>query len=282
MSGKVVMVTGANSGIGKATTMALAAMGANVVMVCRNEEKGERTREAVTKATGNPEVELMLCDLSLMANVRRLADEFSANHAALHVLVNNAGSVFQGYAETSESLERTMALDYFSPFLLTNSLLPLLKKGTPSRVVNVASVSHSSGKLVLDNVNGKGSSGRFGLETYGRAKLALVLFTYELSRRMAGTGITSNCMHPGGVRTNIWGHSGIASPFVRFASLFMRSPEKGAETVIYLASSPEVEGVSGKYFFDLRPRRSSEASYDETLAQGLWRISERLTGISDA
>ncbi len=282
MSGKVVMVTGANSGIGMATTMALAGMGARVVMVCRNREKGERAREAVSKATGNPAVELMVCDLSLMANVRRFANEFGASHPALHVLVNNAGSVFQGYAETSESLERTMAVDYFSPFLLTNLLMPALKGGAPSRVVNVSSASHFGGKLDLDDINGKDSSGMFGMEAYGRAKLALVLFTYELSRRLAGTRITANCMHPGAVRTNIWGHSGFVSPLVRLVSLFMRSPEKGAETVVYLASSPEVEGVSGKYFFDMQPRHSSKASYDEALSQGLWRLSERMTGISEA
>ena len=159
MSGKVVMVTGASSGIGRATTMALAGMGAHVVMVCRNQEKGERAREAVSKTTGS-EVELMVCDLSLMANVRRFAKEFGASHPALHVLVNNAGSVFQGYAETSESLERTMAVDYFSPFLLTNLLIPALKAGAPSRVVNVASGAHFGGRLDLDNFNGRGASGR--------------------------------------------------------------------------------------------------------------------------
>jgi len=281
MSGKVVMVTGANSGIGKATAKAMARMGACVVMVCRNREKGERTRDEVSKATGNTAVELMVCDLSIMGNVRRLAEEFRSRHRALHVLVNNAGSVFQGYAETADSFERTMAVDYFSPFLLTNLLIPALKEGAPSRVVNVASVSHFGGKLDLNDINGKHSSGGFGMAAYGRAKLALVLFTYELSRKLAGTGTTSNCMHPGAVRTNIWGHSGFVSPLVRFVSLFMRSPEKGAETVVYLASSPEVEGVSGKYFFDMQPRHSSKASYDEALAQGLWRMSERMTGISE-
>jgi NAD(P)-dependent dehydrogenase (short-subunit alcohol dehydrogenase family) len=279
VSGKVVMVTGASSGIGKAATLELARLGARVIMVCRNPEKGQRAKERVVSESGNSDVELMICDLSLMSNVRRLASEFTSVHPVLNVLVNNAGSVFQGYHETSESLERTMALNYFSPFLLTNLLLPALKAGAPSRVVNVSSASHFGGSLDLGDINGKKSSGRFGLQAYGRSKLALVLFTYELSKRLSGAGVAVNCLHPGAVRTNIWAHSGFASPIARFASLFMRSPEKGAETVLYLASSPDVEGVTGEYYFDLRPRRSSTASYDESLARDLWRLSEGMMGI---
>lgn len=279
MSGKTVIVTGANSGIGRAASMGLAKLGADLVMVCRNREKGESARAEIARASGNSSVELVACDLSIMSNIRRLASDFEGSHSRLNVLVNNAGSVFQGYAETPDSFERTMAINYFSPFLLTNLLLPLLKASAPSRVVNVASGSHFRGRIGLDNVNGKGSAGGFGLEAYGRSKLALVLFTYELSRRLAGTDVTANCLHPGAVRTNIWGHSGFVSPLVKLASLFMRSPEKGAETVVYLASSPEVDGVTGKYFFDLKPRRSSEASYDESLAAGLWNLSERMTGL---
>jgi retinol dehydrogenase-14 len=280
MSGKVVMVTGANSGIGKATSVALASMGAHVVMVCRNQERGESAMEQVKRESGNQGVELMVCDLSLMANVRRLASEFAASHTALHVLVNNAGGVFQGYKETADGFERTMALNYFSPFLLTNLLLPKLKASAPSRVVNVSSASHFGGKLDLGDINGRNSSGRFELNAYGRSKLALVLFTYELSRKLKGSGVTANCLHPGAVRTNIWAHSGFLSPLVRFVSLFMRSPQKGAETTVYLASSPDVADVNGEYFFDKQPRHSSRESYDEPLAKDLWRLSERLTGIS--
>lgn len=172
-----------------------------------------------------------------------------------------------------------MAWNYFSPFLLTNLLLPRLKVGAPSRVVNVASISHFSGRLDLDDINGKSSGGMFGLRAYSRSKLALVLFTYELARRLQGTDVTSNCLHPGAVRTNIWSHSGVMSPLVRLASLFMRGPQKGAETVIYLASSPDVEGVTGKYFVDMKQRRSSHTSYDEALAQGLWNLTEKVTGL---
>jgi NAD(P)-dependent dehydrogenase (short-subunit alcohol dehydrogenase family) len=280
MSGRVVMVTGANSGIGRATAEALAKKGAHVVMVCRSREKGESSMAEIARATGNDDLELLTCDLSLMSNVRRFASEFLSTHDALHVLVNNAGSVFQGYAETADGFEKTMAINYFSPFLLTNLLLPLLKANSPSRVVNVASGAHFGGKLDLESINGRGASGNFGLQSYGRSKLALVLFTYELARRLEGTGVTSNCLHPGAVRTNIWGHSGPATPVVRIVSLFMRSPEKGAETAVYLASSPDVASVSGKYFYDRTQKPSSELSYDQNLARGLWELSERLTGIA--
>ncbi|MDG6900934.1 MAG: SDR family oxidoreductase [Nitrososphaerota archaeon] len=279
MSGKVVIVTGANSGIGKAASLELARKGARVVMVCRDRDAGKKAMDEIAAETGNTGVELAVCDLSLMSEVRRLASESAAAHPRLDVLVNNAGSVFQGYRETPDSFERTMALNYFSPFLLTNLLLPLLKAGAPSRVVNVTSVSHFGAKLDLADINGRDHGGRFGLEAYGRSKLALVLFTYELSRKLAGTGVTVNCLHPGAVRTGIWAHSGFFSPLVRFVSLFMRSPAKGAETVVYLASSPEAEGASGKYYFDMKPRRSSRESYDESLSRGLWLLSERLTGL---
>jgi NAD(P)-dependent dehydrogenase (short-subunit alcohol dehydrogenase family) len=279
MQGKTVMVTGASSGIGKAAALGIAKLGARVVMVCRSPDKGKRAVESVIDASGNKNVELMVCDLSLMSNVRELAVDFAASHKVLNVLVNNAGSVFQGYRETSDGFERTMALNYFSPFLLTNLLMPALRAGSPSRVVNVASVSHFGGRLDLGDINGKNAHGGFGMQAYGRSKLALVLFTYELARRWADEGISVNCMHPGAVRTSIWSHSGFASPIVRLVSLFMRSPEKGAETVVYLATSPEAEGVTGKYYFDLKARHSSATSYDERLASELWTASEKATGL---
>lgn len=275
-----MMVTGASSGIGKAACLGMAKLGAHLVMVSGDQDRAMKAKEDVVRESGNPDVELVLCDLSLMSDVRRLASEFASAHAGLDVVVNNAGSVFQGYSETSESLERTMALNYFSPFLLTCLLLPRLRASAPSRIVNVASASHFGGRVDPNNLNGRGASGRFGLQSYGRSKLALVLFTYELSRRLEGSGVTANCLHPGAVRTDIWRHSGAYSPIARFVSLFMRSPTKGAETVVYLASSPDVEGVSGKYFFDLKPVRSSESSYDQSLARELWRISEKLTGVT--
>lgn len=280
MIGKTCMVTGANSGVGRVAALELAKRGANVVMICRNAEKAEPVRKEIISRSGGDSVELMLADLSLLREVRRLASEFLARHAKLHVLVNNAGSNFPRYEETAEGFERTIALNYYSPFLLTNLLLPALEAGAPSRVVNVASVAHFGGELNLDDLNGRGSGRMFGLRAYSRSKLALVLFTYELARRLQGTNVTSNCLHPGAVRTNIWSHSGVMSPFVRFASLFMKSPAKGAETIVHLATSPDVDGVSGKYFDDMQPRLSSRASYDLELARRLWDLSARATGVA--
>ncbi len=266
--------------MGRVTALELAKKGADVVMVCRNAKKAERARKEIISRSGNESVELMLADLSLLSEVRRLASECLASHARIHVLVNNAGSNFPSYEETAEGIERTMALNYFSPFLLTNLLLSAIRAGAPSRVVNVASVSHFGGKLDLRDINGEEAGWMFGLRAYGRSKLALVLFTYELARKLEGTGITSNCLHPGAVRTNIWSHSGFMSPLVRFASLFMRSPEKGAETIVHLAASPEVEGITGKYFDDMKPRTSSRASYDLDFARRLWDLSDKRTGLT--
>ena len=279
MKGKVVLITGANSGIGKETALGLAKMGASLVLICRDGEKGEAAKEEIAKATGNASIELFLADLLSQREVRRLAAEFKATHPRLDVLVNNAGASFTGYAETEDGIERTMAVNYFTPFLLTNLLLETLKNSAPSRVVNVASSEHYNGHLDLENVNKDSRMGTVGSGAYARSKLAIVLFTYELARRLRGTGVTANCLHPGAVRTNIWGHAGALTPLFRFMSFFMLSAEKGAQTSIYLASSPEVEGASGKYFDKKMSKRSSETSYDEAMAKRLWDLSARMTGL---
>jgi len=279
MRGKVVLLTGGNSGLGKATALALATMGSEVTIVCRDKARGEAAREDISEKSGGAAVSLIVADLLLQSEVRRTASEFSASSRRLDVLINNAGSNFPNYEETQEGLERTMALNYFAPFLLTNLLLEVLEGSAPSRVVNVASTAHYGGKLDLDNLNGGGSMGVGGLGAYGRSKLALVLFTYELARRLQGKEVTANCLHPGAVRTHIWAHAGVFSPVSRLASAFMMSPEDGAKTQVYLASSPEVEGVTGKYFEKSKPKRSSESSYDEALARRLWDLSVKTTGI---
>ncbi len=280
LEGKLCLVTGASSGLGKATATELAGMHAAVVIVCRSRDKGIVAREEIARRSGNGSVELMVADLSLMREVRRLASEYQAAHSRLHVLVNNAGSNFASYAETEERIERTIALNYFSPFLLTNLLLELLSASAPSRIVNVASASHFGATLDTDDLNGKRSRRFFGLRPYGRSKLALILFTYELARRLGGRAVTVNCLQPGRVRTNIWTHAGSASPLTRLATLFMASPEKGARTQVYLASSPRVEGVTGKYFDKMMEKRSSEASYDLALAGSLWERSLKVTGLA--
>ncbi len=278
MEGKVVLLTGGNSGLGKATALSLASMGADLTIVCRDPGRGDRARREIAEKSGNASVSLLVADLLLLKEVRRAASEFRSSHARLDVLINNAGSNFPGYAETEDGLERTMALNYFAPFLLTNLLLDSLEKSAPSRIVNVSSAAHYGARIDPDDINGGGKTGMGGAGAYARSKLALILFTNELARRLQGRGVTVNCLHPGVVRTHIWAHSGVFSPLARVASLFMLSPEEGAKTQIYLASSAEVEGVTGKYFEKCEPKRSSEASYDDAIARKLWEVSARITG----
>ena len=281
LHGKTILLTGANSGIGKVTALELARMGASLVLVCRNREKGKKAMDEFVKKTGNKSIELITADLLLQKEVRSVANEFLSSHARLDVLINNAGTNFPNYGITEDGIERTMAVNYFAPFLLTNLLLGVLEKSAPSRVVNVSSVGHFGGDLLLDNLAQDRRIGAEGFSAYQRSKLALVLFTYELARRLNGKQVSVNSLHPGTVRTNIWSHAGMATPLTKFASLFMRSPEKGARTSIYLASSPEVDGVSGKYFDDCMPKKSSDKSYDQTLASKLWEQSVHLTHLAD-
>lgn len=249
------------------------------MLVCRNKDRSQRAIDEITRKTGNNSIELLLADLLLQREVRKAASEFLSNHSRLDVLINNAGSNYPRYAETEDGIEQTMALNYFSPFLLTNLLLDALEKSPPSRIVNVASVGHFGGHLDLGNLTRDTSMGMQGFSAYQRSKLALVLFTYELARRLIGKSVTSNCLHPGTVRTNIWTHAGAATPFTRFASIFMKSAERGAMTSIYLASSPEVTWVTGKYFDNCNPKSSSKESYDESLSSKLWDQSLKVTGL---
>jgi NAD(P)-dependent dehydrogenase (short-subunit alcohol dehydrogenase family) len=282
MQGTLVMITGATSGLGKETAIILAGMGSRLVLVNRDPAKGMETKMDVVRLTGNQGVELIVADLLLQKELVRVAAEFGASHQKLDVLINNAGTVYSKYGETEDGIERTMAVNYFAPFLLTNLLLGQLKVGAPSRIINVASTAHYSGKLDIKKLGKERQMGLGGLGAYSRSKVALVLFTYELARRLQGTGVTANCLHPGAVRTNIWGRSGAYAPIARFASLFMRSAKRGAETQVYLASSPDVESVTGKYFEDCRPKQSSAASYDKDLARRLWEESEKMVGMSDS
>jgi retinol dehydrogenase-14 len=277
LRGKTILLTGGNSGIGKAAALGLAKLGATLVLVCRDESKAQTAKDEIVRESGNGSVELITADLLLQSEVRKAAAEFLSTHSHLDVLINNAGTNYPNYDETEDGIERTMAVNYFAPFLLTNLLLDSMGKTRPSRIVNVASVAHHNGQLDLDNLTRDKRMGLFGLAAYGRSKLALVLFTYELARRLRGKRVTANCLHPGAVRTNIWAHSGAASPIARFGSLFMRSAREGAKSSIYLASSPEVNGVSGEYFNDSKPTRSSRDSYDKSVAGRLWDLSLQTT-----
>jgi NAD(P)-dependent dehydrogenase (short-subunit alcohol dehydrogenase family) len=279
MEGKTCVITGASSGIGKASAVQLASMGARVVMVCRSLERGERAKTEVEAKSGSRSVEVMLADLGSLDSVREFARKYEESHDFLHVLLNNAGCVRLRRSLTADGFEATFQVNYLSPFLLTNLLLPLLKKSAPSRIVNVSSAAHYSGHVDLGDLQLQKGYGV--MRAYSLSKLALVLFTRELARRLEGTGVTVNCLHPGTVATNIWGSAlGPASFLGKVAKLFLISPEKGARTQVYLASSPEVEGVSGEYFESSVKKRSSDESYDQALGERLWDASAAMVGPS--
>jgi NAD(P)-dependent dehydrogenase (short-subunit alcohol dehydrogenase family) len=279
MQGKVCIVTGANSGIGKATALGLAQMGATVVMVSRDQVKGEEAQNEIKVKSGNDAIDLLQADLSSQASIRQLAENIQQHYQQLHVLINNAGGVNLSRRETVDGLEMTFVVNYLAPFLLTNLLLDKLKASAPSRIVNISSESHQSGYIRMDDLQLE--KGYKIMRAYGQSKLALVLFTYELARRLQGTGVTANCLHPGFVATNI-GRNAVGKVGRSIVKLiFIRgiSPEEGAKTSIYLASSPEIEGVTGKYFINSIPVRSAPISYDETLQRQLWDDSAKLVNL---
>jgi len=275
------MITGGNSGIGKVTATSLAKMGAMVVMVCRDEGKGEAAREEIVRLSGakKENVDLLLADLASMESVRKLASTFLQRYQRLHVLINNAGLILGERGVTKDDLETTFEVNYLSHFLLTTLLLAVLKESAPSRIISVTSGAHTSGQMNFNDLQGEKSYG--GMRAYSQSKLAQVLFTYELARRLQGTGVTVNCVHPGSVATN-WGRksAGALSFILKFAGPFELSPEKGADTVIYLASSPEVADVTGKYFTKRRQVTSSKESHDEAVAQRLWQVSTSLAKLA--
>ena len=270
MSGRVVMVTGANAGMGKEIVFALAGMGATVVMVCRDSGRGEAARREVQERSGSGDVELLVADLSSQQSIRNLVSEFAASHDRLHVLVNNAGITQPRRIETADGLESVFATNHLGPFLLTNLLLPLLTASAPSRVVTVASGAHTMGKIDFDDVQ---ASRRYNeIAVYNQSKLANLLFTYELARRIAGTGVSANAADPGFVKTNL------RVPFPYSIFSFVRGAAvDGARPAVFLASSPEVGGVSGRYFGRKGEMRSSKASLDEADASRLWTLSAQLT-----
>ena len=278
MAGKTCLVTGATDGIGRATALELAHMGADVVIVGRNQAKCAATAIDMREESGNASVEYLVADLSSQEEVRRLADEFKQCHQTLDVLVNNAGAIHLSRKNSADGIEMTFALNHLSYFLLTNLLLDVLSASAPARVVNVASSVHMKAKLDLFDVH---APRRYaGLRTYSRSKLCNVLFTYELARRLEGTGITANALHPGLVASNILKNNGILGRFLNMAlGVKGISAKVGALTSVYAASSPEMEGVSGKYLDKKQVVRSSTCSYDEARAAALWELSASLTGI---
>lgn len=277
MHEKTCMVTGATAGIGLATARALAQLDARVILVGRNPEKCTRVVESIRQETGNTKVDCLLADLSDQAQIHHLALQFQESYPRLDVLVNNAGGIFLRRQESVDGLEMTFALNHLSYFLLTLLLLDILQDSAPARIVNVASNSHYGQKLDFDNL--QMARGYRARQAYGRSKLANVLFTFELARRLQGTGVTANALHPGFVATDIGMNNGW---LVRLFKLLMRpvaiTPEQGCLTSVYLATSPEVEGVSSEYYVECKPVRADPAAYDLEAARKLWEISEELTG----
>ncbi len=273
------MVTGANEGIGRAVASGLAGKGATVVMVCRNEVKAEVARDEIKRSSGNQSVELLLADLSSLDSVRKLVQNYKMKHDRLHVLVNNAGVVRGRRVVTRDGLEETFVVNYLSHFLLTNLLIETLKASAPSRVVNVTSSYHFRGHIDFRDLQGEKHYS--AVRAYTQSKLAQVVFTYELADKLKGTSVTVNCIQPGAVRTHLGDEGGLIGIAMRMRRPFMQSPEKGAEGPICLATSPELEGVTGKYFDRTRQARSSEGSYDPREAKELWDISMKLSGLQE-
>jgi NAD(P)-dependent dehydrogenase (short-subunit alcohol dehydrogenase family) len=284
MQGKTVVVTGGNSGIGFETAAALASMGARVLLTARNADKGRAAVSAITQRLhGEGRVQLVVFDLADLASVRQGAAEILEQAPRLDVLVNNAGLVLTERTETVDGYEATFATNHLGPFLLTNLLLEKIAASTPARIVNVASTAHGAARhgIPFDDLQ---STGRYrGMRVYGESKLANMLFTLELARRFEGKGVTANSLHPGTVRTG-YGSDGDARGFLAFgikiASPFFLSPAKGARTSVYLASSPEVEEVSGKYFVKCKAKQPRRWAQDPDAARRLWQVSEQLVGLA--
>ena len=275
---KTVVVTGATSGIGRATAVGLAKLDSRLILVGRDAGRAEETVAAIRKATGRKDVEVVRGDFARQAEVRRVADELLARTEAIHVLVNNAGVTMMKRTTTPDGFETTFAVNHLGYFLLTGLLLPRLRAAAPgARIVNVASDAHRWGPLDFDDLQNEREYK--GLRVYGQSKTANLLFTRELARRLAGSGVTANALHPGAVATRLGRGSGLlVDGLQRLVGLFMKSPERGAETSLFLATAPELEGVNGRYFADKREKQPRPHASDDALASRLWDVSEDLTG----
>ena len=278
IAGKRVVITGATSGIGLAAVRRLVRMGAELTIVGRSAERTQRTASEL-----GPRVDVLLADLSAQASVRQLAAEIDQRYPAVHVLINNAGAIFSSRQLSPDGLELTWALNHLAPFLLTTLIGPKLVASSPARVITTSSGAHYRAQVPFDDVLASRGYGSMGFTRYGETKLANVLFTRELARRLAGTGVTANCFHPGFVGTGFNHNNGfLMGVAMRIGQVFARSPEQGADTLVWLADSPEISDVTGGYFFDKRERHPSQAARDDAAADRLWRLSEEQVGLSTA
>jgi retinol dehydrogenase 14 len=279
MTGKTVLVTGGTGGIGKAAATALALMGARVGITGRDRERAALAAAEISLVSSNPAVDVFVADMSSQAEVRRLADQVLAAYPRLDVLLNNVGGFWAHRHVTADGLERTFALNHLAPFLLTSLLLERLKTSAPARVVTVSSGAQSMGRIDFDDLMGEGTYS--GQRAYNQSKLANVMFTYELAKLLQGTGVTATVLHPGVTSTGFgaedtargWG------PIIAVMRPFMKKPEQGAETSVFLASSPEAEGLTGQYFAGRTPKESHKASYDKAITARLWQVSADLVGV---
>ena len=279
MAGRTCLITGATNGIGKETAIALAKMGASVVLVARDERKG-RAAQSELKERSGADSELLLADLASLADVRRLAEEYRSRHDKLHVLINNAGAYNSKRELSKDGYEMTIAVNHLAHFLLTDLLLDVIKASAPARIINVSSGAHSGAKMDFDDLQAESGYG-VGMRAYGQSKLANVLFTNELARRLEGANVAVNSLHPGVVRTGFGRNAkgiigGVFAVFQFVGRPFLLSSAQGAETSIYLASSPDVETTTGEYFVKSKSVASNDESNDPEVARRLWDVSEEL------
>ena len=276
MKGKVVLITGATSGIGKEAAVALAEMGATVVAVGRNKERSKAAVDEIRSRSGSSSVELLLADLSRQSEVRDLAARFLEKHDALHVLINNAGFATRTRELTVDGIESQWAVNYLAPYLLTSLLLDCMRRSAPARIINISATAHAWGELDFDDMEMKDNYK--GIKMYARTKTALNSFTFELARRLKKADITVNCLHPGVVRTNF--PATALFPMATIFRIFFMSPQKGAKSTVYLASSPEVEGASGLYYVGMKRANASENSRDASKATKLFELTANQVGLS--
>ena len=276
MIGKVCMITGASSGMGKATALELARLGADLVLVCRDQERGEAAVAEIARQGDGRKIDLLIADLASQQQVRRAASAFLATSRPLHVLVNNAGLILNTRTESEDGLEMTFAINHIGYFLLTNLLLERIKQSAPARIVNVASMAHRMGHMHFDDINLARKYS--GMRAYAQSKLANILFTRELARRLEGTGVTVNAVDPGPVASGFGRNNhGFSTFMMGVLAPLMPTPTKGAKTAIYLSASPEVEGVTGKYFAKCKEKRPTKAARSDSDARKLWELSQKMT-----